>query len=40
MRLVRNRILVETFWHPDVKENRTLIRLNHACKVNKVYESY
>ena len=37
--LMRNRILIETFGHPDVEENRTLIRLNHARKLNKLCES-
>ena len=32
--LVRNRILIETLWHPEVKKYRTLIRLNHP----QIYE--
>ena len=31
--LMRNSIIIETFWHPEVKENRTLIRLNHEAKL-------
>ena len=30
LQLMRNRILIETLWHPEVKKYRTLIRLNHA----------
>jgi hypothetical protein len=35
MYLMRNDILVETFGHPDIKENRTKIGLYHATKSKK-----
>jgi len=30
IQLMGNRIFIETFGHPNVKENWTLIRLNHV----------
>jgi len=39
MQLMRNRIVVETFWHPDVEKNRTCIRLNHVSNLQKLYHS-
>ena len=35
-KLMGNSILIETFWHPVVKENRTLIGLNHMLKLIKI----
>ena len=38
--LMRNSIIVETLWHPVVKENRTLIRLNHVSNLGKVMQCF
>ena len=36
VKLMRNRILIETLWHPEVKKYRTLIRLNHGNNLEKI----
>lgn len=34
MQLMRNGIVIEALWHPQVKKYRTFIRLNHISKLH------